>query len=218
MKKVILSKLTSLPYFSKNVLRNVTHESSNTLNVSIKRMIKREELIKLKNGLYTTKYFFERNGHLVEYKELVANMLCQPSYLSLEYVLSKYDMLTEGVRIYTSVSLKTTRNYENILGGFSYKKIANEIFVGFETKFFGKSTFQIASKAKALFDWLYFRTDSILLTKENFDIIKENRVRIELMNKNDWREINKYLKKVNNRKTKAIKLSLKPYAPNFQQT
>lgn len=215
MKKTNLDNLLKVPYFSKNILRNITDESNNTLNVSVRRLLKRGELVKLKNGYYTTKNFFEKNGHLTEYRELVAGALCQPSYLSTEYVLSKYDMMTEGVLAYTSVSLKTTRDYENKLGSFLYKKISDKVFFGYKTKYWGKNSYQIATKAKALFDYLYLRTDIILKTEKSFDIIKENRIRIDLIDKHDWKEMKKYLKEEINRKTEAIKLALKPYAPNF---
>lgn len=208
-------KLHVLPYFTKNTLRTITKESDNTLSVSIKRMLNGRKLIKLKNGFYVSQFYFEKNKHLTDYREFLASVLCQPSYLSLEYILGKYDILTEGAQIFTSVTLKTTRSYENKFGSYIYKNITETLFTGYKTKFFADNTYYIASKAKALFDYLYFLADIVDFSNDNYDVIDERRLRVELFNKDDWEEILRYLKIKNTRKIELIKLKLKPYAPNL---
>lgn len=215
MKLNAVKKLHTLPYFTKNTLRIITEESDNTLSVSVNRMLNSGKLIKLKNGFYVSQFYFEKNRHLIEYREFLANALCQPSYLSLEYVLGKYDILTEGARIFTSVTLKTTRSYENSFGSCLYKNIAETLFTGYKTKFFADNTYYIASKVKALFDYLYFLADIVDFNDNNYDVVNERRLRIELFTKDDWEEMLTYLKIKNTRKIELIKLKLKPYAPNL---
>jgi len=189
MKSALLHQLHNLPYFTKNTLRSLCDESANTLDVSIKRMLDSGKLIKLKNGVYTSQHYFNRNGQSQEYREFLASVLCQPSYLSMEYVLGKHDILTESVLTFTGVSLKTTRSYENKFGSFIYKTIKSSLYTGYTTKFFGNNTYYIATKAKALFDYLYFLSDRVDLRDKNYDIIEEQRLKIELFEKSDWKEL-----------------------------
>jgi hypothetical protein len=211
MKTTTLNQLNKLPSFTKNSLRVITQEPSNTLDISIKRMLAKNKLVKLKNGFYTTGSYFEKNGHKSEYKEFIANTLCNPSYLSLEYVLAKFDILTEGVRLFTSVSLKTTRNFENNLGSFTYQKIKEDLFTGYIEKDFGDNTYFIASKAKALFDYLYFFATTNL--NKNYNLVEEKRLKLDIFTKNDWREFKRYLKLIGQPKANFIKHQLKSYAP-----
>ena len=213
MKEKTLDQLKHLPYFTKNTLRSLSNESSNSLSVSIGRLLEKQKLVSLKNGYYVTKYFFEKNQHLVEYQEFLASVLCQPSYLSLEYVLSKYDLLPEGVLSFTSVTLKNTRSYENKLGSFNYKKLANRLFTGYQTEFFGQNEYLIASKAEALFDYLYFAVKSTDLVNKNYDLVAEKRLRFEVLNKDDWQELNDYFN-IGGSKMKQIKLNLSQHASN----
>ncbi|MDP2600829.1 MAG: hypothetical protein Q8P84_08890 [Deltaproteobacteria bacterium] len=78
-------------------------------------------------------------------------------YLSLEYVLQKYNLLTEATFAFTSITPKTTRRYTNALGAFYYHSVKKDLFFGFEPKHYGKNVIYEASLAKALFDYIYLR-------------------------------------------------------------
>lgn len=54
------------------------------------------------------------------------------SYVSLEYVLAKYGFLAESVFAITSITLKTTREYDSEIGDFYYKNIKETLFSGYE--------------------------------------------------------------------------------------
>jgi predicted transcriptional regulator of viral defense system len=212
MTKAKIAKLIKLPFFSKNVLRALAKESDNTLNISVKRMTDRGSLIQLKNGYYVTKEYFEKKGQLVEYREFLTCVLCQPAYLSLEYVLGKYEILTEGVKAFTGVTLKSTREYENALGSFEYRTITKRLFTGYEVIAYGDSSYYMATKAKALFDYLYLLADREDFSQKGYDPVVEKRLRVELLTKKDWSEFKRYIKINQTKKTKMIKLKLDHYA------
>lgn len=78
------------------------------LDMKIKRMAARREVIKLKKNLYKT-------GPTVSgYLEAAA--ICTPSYLSFDYALSCHGLIPERAKIYTSATCrkrkkKTFRNW-----------------------------------------------------------------------------------------------------------
>ncbi|HAP43067.1 MAG: hypothetical protein A2087_09825 [Spirochaetes bacterium GWD1_61_31] len=54
---------------------------------------------------------------------LIANRLCQPSYLSERWALSWYGLLPEKVNLLTSVTPRGTCDYSNEFGAFRYRCI-----------------------------------------------------------------------------------------------
>ena len=60
--------------------------------------------MRLKKGIYVSKSYIDSVNRDV-YGEFVANILYEPSYLSLEYVLLGYGVIIEAVKNFTSVSL-----------------------------------------------------------------------------------------------------------------
>lgn len=171
--------LRSFPYFNKLTLGDVLGKSGENLNYWVKKMIKQGDLIVLKKGLYTTKLYLlglEKNPSLREsYLEYLANIIRYPSYLSLEYALSKYGVIPEGVYSLTSVTLKSSRVFGNSLGNFIYRSIKKNLFSNFENKDFDGKRIKIATKEKALFDLLYFRkVGSLDDLRINWDVFSLN--------------------------------------------
>lgn len=193
-----LKKLAKLSCFDKNTLAQILDLSDNSLYSNIKRWIKSGVLIQLKKGLYVTGAFLSAQQDPTDYAEFLANKLREPSYLSSEYVLQKYQILSEAVYGYTSISLKSKKNYRNKLGVFSYNGINKNLFSGFVIKNSGKFSIFEATKAKALFDYLYlklFRTQ--LITMEMFDSFRLN---LEEFSKADLQEFRNYCKATNIKK------------------
>lgn len=153
-----LKKLNQLSWFDKNTLAQIIDIPDNSLSANIKRWIKKGVLIPLKNGLYVTAEYVASVSDKASYAEMIANKLREPSYVSLEYVLQKHNVLTEAVYALTSVTLKAKRNFSNAFGNFIYHNIKDDLFMGYEIK--ERSSFLVreATKAKALFDYLYFKT------------------------------------------------------------
>jgi len=185
-------KLDGLSYFDTETLSQSTGLRGSNMYQNVNRWIKSKNLIQLKKGLYLTQEYFLKENAKESYLEFIANKLRFPSYLSLEYVLSKYQVLTESVFVYTSISMKTTRKYSNQLGVFTYKNITQTLFTGFNIVDEDGYNIAIATKAKALFDYLYlkfYRKKDI--SKESIDDLRLN---LDSFTKKEVQEFLKYCK------------------------
>lgn len=153
--------MEQLPYFNKVTLGKILEKDGENLNYWVKNLLKKGEIIALKKGLYVSRLYLlslEKNPGLREqYLEYLANVIRMPSYISLEYALSKYGAIPEGVKAITSIALKTPRVFDNKLGTFVYKNIKAELYNGYTFMGFEGKRIKIASKAKALFDFLYLK-------------------------------------------------------------
>lgn len=147
-------KTSGLLLLSKNILRNF-EPRENILAANIKYWLKNGELIALKNGVYILKDRYSEERNKDSYIEYIANQLIQPSYISAEYVLAKYQLLSEPVNAITSITAKTTREIINPIGAFRYYSMQEPLFNGYQIKSFYNSPVLEAEKSKALFDYLY---------------------------------------------------------------
>ncbi|MFC1780080.1 hypothetical protein ACFLY9_00075 [Patescibacteria group bacterium] len=200
MKKNVLSKLNKFPYFSKTGLRSLSNDNENTINQNITRWINSGNIISLKKGFYTTKSFFDKFFDNTSYKEFVASILRRPSYISAEYILQKYDILTDMTYGVTSITTKTSRNYSNKLGNYNYRHIKNDLYLGFEEKHFLDNTYYVAKKAKALFDYLYYKMKNVNKKFKPVDLFKEMRIKINEFSKDEFDEFLGYCKLSGNSK------------------
>ncbi len=161
MKRLVLHELDSLPFFSITSLKVLEEIHPKALYQNLQRWVRSGDIIRLKNGLYVTKTHVDRFLHDRFYLERVANKLAAPSYLSLEYVLQKQGLLTEATFPITSITLKTTRRFQNRLGAFEYRHLHPRLYFGFIQRRYGKNSIYEATASKALFDFLYLRLASL---------------------------------------------------------
>jgi predicted transcriptional regulator of viral defense system len=159
-REVLLEQLKYQPYFSKKDIYQLSEQyelKSTTVDTYISRSLKRKEIITLKNGLYVSADFYNKNKDDISYSFYLANILRKPSYVSSWTALQYYNLTTEVIHTITSITPKVTRAYKTKIGNFSYQSIKKELFSDFSSAK-GKFDFFIASPAKALFDLLYFKT------------------------------------------------------------
>lgn len=167
-------KAAGLLILNKNILRNFEPKKY-LLDSNIKNWMKKGELISIKKGMFVLKNSYEKEPKKDLYLEYIANQLIQPSYLSLEYVLSKYQLLPEPANAITSVTTKTTRENINSLGAFRYYSITPVLFTGYKIKYFNNSLIWEAEKSKALFDYIYLRfIKERLISKESIENLRIN--------------------------------------------
>jgi predicted transcriptional regulator of viral defense system len=205
MKEKILNTAKNLPFFGMKLLESVTNADNPTLRVTVSRMLEKGELISLKQGVYVTKEYYLKNSDSEKYRELISSVLRKPSYLSTEYVLSKYDILSEAIFGITAVTTKSTRSYSNKLGEYIYKSIKNELFTGYTTEYFGENSYNIATKAKALFDYLYFKISIISEEQiEKTDLIEELRLKMGVFEASELEELRSYSHLTENKKLNRI--------------
>ena len=189
--KRILNLVATLPSFGAADLAPVG-ENRAYLNIILSRQVKQGMMVRLRKNLYVTKSYLdnaERRGIFSDYVEFVASKLHSPSYLSLDYVLHEHNMLTEIPRNITSVGLRKTENFSNDLGNFIYHKIKEELFVGFKVVKKGSFSILKATKAKALFDFLYFRKR--LITDKR--AAEELRLNLDEFTTDDFKELKGYV-------------------------
>lgn len=110
---------------------------------------KRGFLIRIKKGLYALK-------EMVPSEEVIAGAIYRPSYISLEYALSRYGIIPEMSYTITSVTTRATASFSVRGKNFSYQKIKQKAFTGYAPEQAGGQTIFIADPEKALVDYLYF--------------------------------------------------------------
>lgn len=86
-------------------------------NDKIHSLIKEGKLISLKKGLYVW------NSNSLPENFSIANVLYNPSYVSLESALSFYGLIPERVFSVSSMTFKTSKKFTNEFGNFEYIKI-----------------------------------------------------------------------------------------------
>ncbi len=116
----------------------------------VHRLKKEGHILRLKQGLYMLSDEDISDLYL-------ANKLYEPSYISLEFALSYYQIIPETVYEITSITTKTTRFFQALGKSFSYRHIKKEAFTGYSVQKQKGSSFLIAEPEKAFVDLNYLR-------------------------------------------------------------
>lgn len=159
----LISTLGEVPFFTKQNLGVALGKEGEDLNYWIKKLTREQFLLPLKKGFYISKPYQDGFIRDPEQSELywlyIANTLRSPSYVSLEYVLSKYNLIPESTFAITSVTRKSSRTYATKKATFVYRSLKIDYFFGYRLLVFGTTglTVRIAYPFKALFDFLYFK-------------------------------------------------------------
>ena len=203
-----MEQIEQLPYFNKVSAGVALGKSGQNLDYWIKTHLKTGEIIALKKGLFVTRIYLLAENEKQKYYEYMANIIRYPSYLSLEYVLALWGLIPESVFSFTSITLKSSRSYANTLGNFLYKNIKEELFTGFRTIEYGDKKISIATKAKALFDFLYLKAFDTRQRMKT-EILEELRINWDEFDKNDIQEFKNYVKLSKSSKMKGVVKILK---------
>lgn len=160
----------------------------------ILRMVKNEELIRLKNGFYLVADKAPPSGTWPY--EQIANLLYGPSYVSLEWALSFYGMIPERVYTVTSIVLGRDKEYATPIGSFKYwRSASNSYAVGITRKTIFDdplSSFLMATPEKALADLVYVTCKNLTFKELQQDLLESKRIdpeAIQQLNKELLKEI-----------------------------
>ena len=119
----------------------------------IRRLLAKGDIIRIKKGLYVFGEVFRR-GPLC--RELLANLIYGPSYISLDYALSHYGLIPERVETVTSVTTGRSRKFDTPFGMFSYRHLSTTRYApGVFLEQSGEDSYLIASPEKALADKIW---------------------------------------------------------------
>lgn len=86
----------------------------------------------------------------------ISNTLLKPSYISLESALSYHKLIPEVVYSVTAVTTKQPRVLTALNQEYKYHHVMRGMYFGYKTINVGQKRALIATKEKALLDFLYF--------------------------------------------------------------
>lgn len=121
----------------------------------ITRLLRQHRIVRLKKGLYCHAGAVESG---VLEREVIANLLYGPSYVSLASALSIHGMIPEAVYNVTSVTTGKAKRFETPYGVFAYRALpAAYYWRGVELRRSASfSSFLLATPEKALADTAFF--------------------------------------------------------------
>lgn len=130
-------------------LVSVLHEYSKPRD-RISSLLADGGLVRVRKGLYV---FGKRYRRVPICREVLANLIYGPSYVSLDYALSQYGMIPERVEDVTSVTTGEKRQFTTPFGMFTYRPLSeNRYAPGIEWAGEDDTRYLIASPEKALVD------------------------------------------------------------------
>lgn len=114
-------------------------------------LIRKGVIVRVKKGLYVLGEGYRRRPYS---RELLANLIYGPSYISLEWALQYHGMIPERVEAVTSVTTGRSKRFQTPAGLFIYRQIPLQAFrfgmTRVETE--GQGAFLVATAEKALCD------------------------------------------------------------------
>jgi predicted transcriptional regulator of viral defense system len=171
------------------------------------KLLKKKNIIKtLKKGFYVHTSPVVKN---IISKEIIANNLLGPSYISFDYALHYYNLIPESVHEISSATSKRTKSFTTDYGIFSYRSMKTELYgIGLIIQESNNGNFIIATKEKALCDKVYFTKDIKINSKKDMYAFLENDLRLDFEELEDFNMeiIEQYLYIT---KSKKIKILLK---------
>ena len=126
-----------------------------------------------------TRLFYERHQNHAFFSSAVSSIILPQSYISLEFILQRAGILTDVTYPITAITLKNTRQIENVLGTFTYRHMKPVLYSGFSQETFYGVIFNHASTAKALFDYFYLRPLPRSLRRQNINLAEELRLNLD---------------------------------------
>jgi len=196
-----LKRFSNLYVFTKESLRQI-EPNETTLNYNLYYWFKKGSVVSLKKGLYIFKDKWDKEENKGRLLEFLANKMYEPSYLSCEYVMNKYGLLSEAVFNLTSISTRKTKVYRNLLGTFYYYSITPDLFIDYSISRDGLLPVYIAKKEKSVFDYLYLRFLKNVLINEK--TIEELRINWEKLGKSEFLSLFKYSKLSRNKRIREV--------------
>lgn len=193
-------ELELLPYLNKNQAGLLIGKKGRNLDKKMAQLKKIGYLKTFKKNLYVADPYYQQTDK-GRYSEYMANTFRSPSYISLEYILTKEALIPEGVFSLTSITIKSSRIFRNFLGTFVYQNIKEELFRGYREDLWEGKIIRRATRAKALFDYLYLKT----LTNIEAEIATDLRINWGNFSTTDFSEFQAYVAISKSKKMKRIR-------------
>ena len=145
----------------------------------ISDLLRKGVVVRVKKGLYVFGEEYRRKPYS---REILANLIYGPSYISLDYALQFHGLIPERVEAVTSVTTGRARRFETPVGLFTYRPIPLEGFRnGMDQMETGdRRNFLMATPEKALADKLYDDRGTGISTQKQLENYLEKNLRIEM--------------------------------------
>jgi hypothetical protein len=126
-------------------------------------LLRKQQIIRVKKGLYIFGPDYRKRPYS---REILANLIYGPSYISLDYALSYYGLIPERVETLTSVTTGRSRTFNTPVGQFTYNMIPLPAFQTGMTRIEldDGGAFLIATPEKALVDKIFIDRGSEIRT------------------------------------------------------
>ncbi|MEA3370006.1 MAG: hypothetical protein U9Q40_01555 [Campylobacterota bacterium] len=174
----------SLQYYKTHIIDHATISSIlinngySRINDKINHLKKKGSLQALKRGLYLHKSPFVQNPIS---KEIIANTMLSPSYISFDYALYYYGLIPESVFDVTSATTKRSKSFKTNSGIFSFIHVKKELFsLGLAIESTKNGNFLIATKEKALCDKVYYTKDIQITSKKSMISFLVDDLRVDI--------------------------------------
>lgn len=213
MKTDLLHPFERIPYFTMEGFKQSAEISKvEQARLLLHRWVKAGRIIPLKKGMYMTGRFYEQRRSDTSFSAAVSAILLPQSYLSLEYILQRNNLLTEVTYPVTAITTRNTRRIDNPLGTFWYRNLRADLYHGFTISEYYGIRFAQASLAKALFDYLYLRPLSGVLRIPDIDLAGELRLNLDEVPAESRAEFGGHVAKSGSRKMELIHDNLMRHA------
>lgn len=170
------------------------------------RLVKKGDLIRLKNGFFLIADKIKNKP--VPYEQ-IANLLYGPSYLSLEWALSYYGLIPEGVYVVTSISATKSKTYDTPIGTFDYVYLSRYRYTpGVLQRKNETGNFLIASPEKALADLVHFKSKHLSPKDLLIDLIEGRRIEEEDLKNLDREKLKDIALNYSSKSVHQLKLAL----------
>ncbi|MDD6253669.1 MAG: hypothetical protein PUA96_06460 [Bacteroidales bacterium] len=174
-----MSPLTNIGIvpFDLNVLSSVYPETKHIVEKA-RRLESDGKIIRLKKGMYVVSP--EETGKVLN-RNLIANHIYGPSYVSLQTALRHYGFIPERVHLIQSLTTKHSRSFETPVGSFDYKCCSKEYFpIGVRLENDNDITYLIATPEKALCDLINYSKGVNLRFMKDVALYLEEDIRFDM--------------------------------------
>jgi predicted transcriptional regulator of viral defense system len=144
-----IETVASQPFFDLATVVLLAGEERAQVRTQLYRWTRAGKLLPLRRGMYT---LADRYRKVRINPAELANHIYRPSYLSGLWALGFYGLIPEKVVMFTSVTTRVPRRFENSLGRFEYRHVKQSAFFGYRVAEIDGRKVLVADPEKALLD------------------------------------------------------------------
>ena len=153
----LLSLVPGQPFFDLATVVQLSGEDRPGVRTQLYRWIKQGKLVSLRRGMYT---LADRYRKVPINPAELANHLYRPSYLSGLWALGFLGLIPEKVTVFTSITPRVPRQFQNELGNYEFRNVKQSAFFGYRNVGIQGSQVLLAEPEKALLDLWHLSQDN----------------------------------------------------------